>query len=129
MKIAYNKKQLNQNLILGLIWSSFFFINFFFEKELRLLDYGWIVISLIYFCIYFYQKKYKYIIIENGILKIQGLFRKKIELDKIKRIKVFAGDYILGADGYSLTINTLIVDSNSLSILKKELEQLNVKWI
>lgn len=129
MKIAYNKKQLNYNLTLVLICSSFFFIKFFFEEELPVIDYGWIVISLIYFCIYIYQKKHKYIIIENGFLKIQGLFKKKIELNKIKRIKVFAGDYILGADGYSLTINTLIVDSNSLNILKKELEKLNVEWI
>ena len=53
---------------------------------------------------------------------------KKLNLTEIKRIKKFAGDYILKTDKSELTINTQIIDPNSLAELNAELEKLNVEW-
>ncbi|SDR05662.1 hypothetical protein [Flagellimonas zhangzhouensis] len=129
MKIAYKKRQLNVNLILGLVWLIWFFIGIFTKEEPSWMDYGWIFISLMYLGLYFYQKNYKYINIENGIIKVNGPFGKKMSLTEIKRIKKFAGDYILKSDKEELTINTQIIDPDSLVDLNTALEKLNVEWI
>lgn len=128
MKIQYKKRQLNSNLIFGIIWLTYFLVKLIFDEEIHWIDYGWILISLAYFGIYFYQKKYKYVSIENGILTVNGPFGKKLNLNEIKRIKKFAGDYIIKTDNKELTINTQIIEPNSLAELNAELEKLNVEW-
>ena len=128
MKIAYKKRQLNVNLILWLVWLTWFFIGFFTKEEPGWIDYGWILISLMYLGLYFYQKTYKYVSIENGIINVNGPLGKKLNLNEIKRIKKFAGDYILKTDKNELTINTKIIDPNSQTELNAELEKLNVEW-
>ena len=127
MKIEYKKRQLNINLIFGFILLTYFTIRLLID-EVHWIDYGWIIISLTYFINYFYQKKYKYVTIENGIINVNGPFGKKLKLNEIKRIKKFAGDYILKADKKELTINTQVIDPNSLTELNEELEKLNVEW-
>ena len=84
--------------------------------------------GILYLILYLNQKRNKYLTIENGILKINGSFGKKINLNEIKQIKKFAGDYILKSDKKKLTINTQIIDPNSLVELNAELEKLNVEW-
>ena len=128
MKIGYKKRNLNVNLISGLIWLVWFFVGVFRKEEPNWTDYGWIFISLMYLGLYFYQKNYKYLTIENGIINVNGPFGKKLNLTEIKRIKKFAGDYILKTDKSELTINTQIIDPNSLAELNAELEKLNVEW-
>ena len=108
--------------------ADIFLRKLIFDEELHWIDYGWILISLTYFGTYFYQKKYKYVSIENGILTVNGPFEKKLNLTEIKRIKKFAGDYIIKTDKKELTINTQIIESNSLAELNAELEKLNVEW-
>src|SRR5690554_2974857 len=128
MKIQYKKRQLNFNLIFGIIWLTYFLVKLIFDEELHWIDYGWILISLTYFGTYFYQKKFKYVSIENGILTVNGPLGKKLNLTEIKRIKKFAGDYIIKTDNKELTINTQIIEPNSLAELNAELEKLNVEW-
>jgi len=129
MRIDYKKKYMNINLIFGLIWLVWFFIGILIKDELNWIDYGWIIISAMYLIGYFYQRQNKYLTIENGILKINSLFGKEINLTEIKQIKKFAGDYILKTDKKELTINTQIIDPKSLTELNAELEKLNVEWI
>ncbi|APU10245.1 hypothetical protein QYR09_08085 [Cellulophaga lytica] len=128
MKIRYKKRHLNINLILGIIWLVWFFVFDFNKEEMNRTDYGWLVISIAYLSIYFYQKQNKYLTIENGIIKINSPFGRKLNLTEIKRIKKFAGDYIIKTDKKELTINTQIIDPNSLAELNAELEKLNVEW-
>jgi hypothetical protein len=127
MKIGHKKRQLNINLIFGFIWLTYFIIRLFIG-EVHWIDYGWIFISLAYFINYFYQKKYKYVTIENGIINVNGPLGKKLNLNEVKRVKKFAGDYIIKTDKKELTINTQIIEPNSLAELKTELEKLNVEW-
>ncbi|WGK64958.1 hypothetical protein [Croceiramulus getboli] len=86
---------MNINLIFGLIWLVWFFIEILTTDEPNWTDYGWIVISSMYLIGYFYQRQNKYLTIENGIIKINSPFGKEINLTEIKRIKKFAGDYVL----------------------------------
>ncbi|WP_321286696.1 hypothetical protein [uncultured Sunxiuqinia sp.] len=48
-------------------------------------------------------------------------FGKKLNLTRIKRIKKFAGDYILKTDNTELSTNTQIIAPNSLA-------ELNAEW-
>ncbi|MGY8913807.1 MAG: hypothetical protein ACKVJF_01820 [Flavobacteriales bacterium] len=128
MKIGYKKRSLNINLILGIVWLIFGSLNLHYSKGNRWIDYGYLVFGMLYLILYFYQKQNNYLTIEKGVLNINGSFGKKINLHEIKRIKKFAGDYILKTDKKELTINTQIIDLNSLAELNEELEKLDVEW-
>ena len=69
MRIQYEKKQVNLNLYLGLLW----LVNGIFQtvrnENIDLFDYFWFLISGIYLLIYFFQKKEKYLTLENGIIE------------------------------------------------------------
>lgn len=128
MKIRYKNRHVNINLIFGFLWLVWFFIGVFVKAELSWVDYGWIIISAIYFGCYSYQRQNKYLTIENGTIKINSLFSKKIKLNDIKQVRKFAGDYILRTDTKELIINTSIIESVSLEKLNKELEKLKLEW-
>ena len=55
-------------------------------------------------------------------------FWKKLNLNELKWIKKFAGDYILKTDEKELAINTQIINPSLLAELNAELEKLNVEW-
>jgi hypothetical protein len=128
MKIGYKKRHLNVNLIFGLFWLIWFFIGVFGKEEPNWTDYGWIVISLMYLGMYFYQKNYNYLTIENGFIKQNWPFGKKMNLNEIKRIRHFAGEYILKSELKKMKINIDFIESESLSKLKTELKKLDVEW-
>ena len=119
---------MNFNLIFGLIWLAWFFIGMFSKEKPYWTDYGWAIISATYLVVYFYQRKNKYLTIKSGILKVNGPFGKEVRLTDIKRIKKFAGDYILKTDNTELIINTQIIEPHSLAKLNTELQKLNVEW-
>ena len=128
MKIGYKKRHLNINLIVGLIWLVWFFIGVFVKEEPNWTDYGWIVISLMYLGMYFYQKNYNYLTIENGFIKQNWPFGKKMNLNEIKRIRHFAGEYILKSELKKMKINIQLINEESLLELKTELKKLDVEW-
>ena len=128
MKIKHKRRQLKINLITGIFWLFYFIILLNINEKNHWIDYGWILISLMYFINYFYQKKYNYVVIKNGVINVNGPLGKKLNLTEIKRIKKFAGDYIIKTDKKELTINTQIIDPSSLAKLNAELEKLNVEW-
>jgi len=128
MKIPYKKKQLNINLILGIVWLINGIVQTYFDEKLRWYNFGWFILSGVYFIIYINQKTKNYLTIENGIIKENYPFGKKINLDEIKLIKHFAGDIILKTEKTELTINTLLIDEKSIPELKTELKKLNVEW-
>ena len=111
-----------------IFWLIFGAINLFFNDFGKWTTYTWFGISSMYIVIYSFDYFNQYLTIQNGIIKENHLFGKKIELTEIKRIKKFAGDYILKTDNKELTINTKIIDPNSLVYLNAELEKLDVKW-
>lgn len=129
MKIPYKKRYQNTNLILAVLWLGFFTIGIFIKDDPNWMDYGWLLISFMYFGLYHYQKQKPYLSIENGILKRNSGFGKQINLNEIKHIKSFAGDYILQSDETKLKIDTQLIDSNSLENLNVELKRLNVNWV
>ncbi len=117
---------MNINLILGLMQLVWFFIGIQAKDEDNWTNYGMIVISVMYLIRYFYQRENKYLTIENGLIKENGPFGKKIKLTDINQMEKYARDYFLKTEKTKLTINTQIIDPNSLAELKNELDKLNV---
>ncbi len=128
MKIQYKKRYININLAFGILWFAYFIAKLILEDELSKIDYVWLLISAAYWGIYFYQLKYKYISIENGIISKKGPLGKKMPLADINMIKRSRNYYTLKTGKNILSINIQIIDSDSLSLLKNELKKLNVKW-
>jgi hypothetical protein len=128
MRIHYKKKHININLIFGIVWLVNGIIQVALNENSNWMEYIWFVLSGIYFVVYMYQKKEKYLTIENGVIKQNWPFGNKIKLTEIKQIKHFSGDYILKSDKKEMKINIRLIDENSMSDLKAELEKLNVNW-
>ena len=128
MRIRYKKKQLYINLFLGLIWLVYGVVNAVFSDSTDWFDYSWFLLSGFYLTLYFYQKKEHYLTIESGIIKQNWPFGKELNLDEVKQIKLFAGDYILKTDTEELSINSQLINSESLTVLNEELAKLEIAW-
>lgn len=126
MKISYKKWQLNSKLILAVIWLVYFLVRLF-SNVLDWLDYGWLIFSIGHFCLYFYQKKYQYILLENGILMINGPWGKQFNLAEITQIKKFAGDYIIKTPHREVTISTHAITPKDLPKLDEVFQKINIE--
>ena len=111
-----------------ILWLIFVVFNLISNDFGEWTTYTWLGISVMYIAIYSFDYFNQYLTIQNNVIKENHLFGKKINLNEIKRIKKFAGDYILQTEITELTINTQIIDQNSLTELNAELEKLNVEW-
>lgn len=126
MKIRYKKKRLTSNLIIGIVWTAFALLSLTYNEETRWTDYGYIVIALLYFGQYAYESSKQYLTITKHSIRKNRFFGNSLKLNKIIRIKKFAGDYILQTDKEELTINTDIIEEKSLLELNRILSQVNL---
>ena len=69
IRIAYKKRHLNINLILGLVWAAYFFVSTLTKERLHWSTYGWLVLSIAYLGLNLYQRHQKYLTLKNGELK------------------------------------------------------------
>lgn len=128
MNIRYTRKKLRKNFIVGLIWLLLGLVLMIINDFNNLSDIIWILMGIVYFGIYSYEYHNQYLAIENGTMKVNTLFGRKINMNEIERIKKFPREYILKTDKKELIINTQIIDLDSLANLNAELEKLNVEW-
>ena len=126
MKIRFTKKRLKHYMIFGILWLVLGTIAVIFNSD-NVFNYGYIVIGILYFGTYLFENNKQYLTIENGIISKNHLIPKKINLNEIKRIKKFAGDYILKTESTELRINTELIEENSLAELNTVLENLNLE--
>ncbi|MDZ4127680.1 MAG: hypothetical protein U1E02_26455 [Hydrogenophaga sp.] len=126
MKIRFKKKRLKYYLIFGILWLVLGTTAVIFNPE-NFFNYGYLLMGILYAGTYLFENKKQYLTIENGIISKNHLIPKKINLNEIKRIKKFAGDYILKTDSTELRINTELIEENSLAELNTVLEKLNLE--
>lgn len=128
MRFNYSRKHLNIQLILGLVWLVWFGFKWLAETDLKWIDYGWLLISLTYLGVYIYLRQHGYLSIANGELGINSPLDKSLRLEDIREIRRFAGDYILKTGTKKLTINTQVLDRESLKQLDAVLAELPAEW-
>lgn len=127
MKIRYKKKRLRINLLIVIAWGILVVLTAFFISQRRWTDYINIVLFFFYTINYIYEYKNQYLTIADDIITKNLLFQtKKMNFNEITQIKKFAGDYILKTSQKELTINTQLIDSDSLVDLNAALEQLEL---
>ena len=126
MKIRFTKKRLKHSLIFGIVWLALGTTAVIFNSD-NVFNYGYLIIGFLYFGTYLFENNKQYLTIENGIISKNQLIPKKINLNKINRIKKFAGDYILKTDSTELRINTELIEKKSLTELDTVLENLNLE--
>ena len=126
MKIRFTKKRLKHYLIFGILWLVFGTTAVIFDSE-NVFNYVHLIIGILYFGTYLFENNKQYLIIENGIISKNHLIPKKINLNEIRRINKFAGDYILETDSSELRINTELIEEKSLEELHTLLDNLNLE--
>lgn len=126
MKIRFKKKRLKFNLVFGILWLVLDTASVTFESG-NVFNYGYIIMGTLYLGTYFFENKKQYLTIENGIISKNHLIPKSLNLNEIKRIKKFAGEYILKTDSAELRINTEFIEEKLLEELNLVLEDLNLE--
>ena len=126
MKIRYTKKRLRANLILGLLWLALGLAKGLFSVFDDWTDFFFFGMAILYLGQYLNEWQNQYLSIDQDQIKVNYPFGKKINLSDINRIKKFAGDYIIKTDKKELTINTQIIDRESLNDLNEVLAKLDL---
>lgn len=124
MKIQYHniKKRLRNYLILAIMWLIWGVVSLYLYNHNTISAYGFLVISFVYFSLFFYKKRYPYLTIENGLIYKDNIFSKKLALADIKTIDKVEGNYILKTDKAQISINPNLIDIDSLTELKSILK-------
>ena len=123
MKIRYTKRRLRSYLIFGVIWLILGISAIAINPE-NIFGYGYWVIGALCFGAYLFESKQQYLTIENGIVSKNQLLPQKINLNEVKQVKKFAGDYILKTDSAELRIHTKRIEKESLGELEAVLEKI-----
>ncbi len=126
MKIRFAKKRLKHYLIFGILWLVLGTIAIIFNSD-NIFNYGYLIIGVLYLGTYLFENSKQYLTIESGIISKNHLIPKKINLNEIKQVKKFGGDYILKTDSTELRINTELIEGKSLVELDTVLESLNLE--
>ncbi len=119
MKFNYKKKKLYTNLIIGILWVVIGVASLLFNEDSNWTDYGFFSFGLVYIGFFLFNCKFQYITVKNGIIQENGLFGKKLQIEKITSFKKFAGDYILKAGNKELHIKSELIDPSSLEELQE----------
>ena len=78
---------------------------------------------------FLYSTKFPYLLIEKGIILINGPLGKKIIIDDIEYVRTFYGDFIFHTKSKEITISTEHLESSSKKTLQLKLEELGVKLV
>lgn len=126
MKIRYKKKRNTFYLIMMAFWGALIISSFVFGDFDGWTDYTVVVLGVMYIAIYSSDYINQYLTIEEGTIRNNSLFPKKIFLSEIKVFKKFGGEYILQTDSKELRIDTNLIEVVSLAELDKVLADLNL---
>ncbi len=129
LSIPYDKKVLKFHRtwrILGIFYVLIGLVQVFLNPQ-SLTSYFYFVLGLITIALYLKYYKKDYLTIEDGVLRRNDPFPKRIKLSEVTCIKKFAGEYTFITPGKALTIGTEYVDKDSLKDLEEVLNNLPVK--
>jgi hypothetical protein len=117
---------LRWKFVFGLFWLILGIISITNNSE-NYFNYGYLIVSLLYFGIYFFKNKYQYLTIEDGTITLNSIFSQRISFEDLNQIKKRGKSYILQSEKNELHINTSVIDKNSLKDLKVIIKSLKKK--
>ena len=117
---------LRWKFIFGLFWLILGIISITNNSE-NYFNYGYLIVSLLYFGIYFFKNKYQYLTIKDGSIILNNIFLQRISFADLNQIKKKGKSYILQSEKSELIIDTTLIDKNSLKDLKVIIKNLKSK--
>ena len=126
MNIYYKRRRLRWNLVFGLFWIILGVVSITNNPN-NYLNYGYLIIGLIYITNYILKSKNQYLTIENGVITLNNFFPKSLVISNIKRIKKSSRHFILQTEKNEIRIEIKMISKNSLKDLKKIFKKLNLK--
>ncbi|MDO9554237.1 hypothetical protein [Rhodonellum sp.] len=127
MTIHYKKNEVAMSLFFAIFWLAIGILNFWLFERL-LLGITWIVLSGLYFVFYTNQVKNQYLTIEEGMIKQNWPWGKKIKLEEINSIQHAKEKYILKTEQQVMKIKVNLIEGKSLAELNQVLDKLDVEW-
>ena len=119
LNILYNQTHLKRSLILGISYVIIGSFSLFLNLQNHFLS-GFIGLGIFYVVLYFWQKNRPYVqITDDAIIIDKGVTKKQIPLDQITSVKYFAGDYVVKTPLKEVTIDTNLLDKESLTDLQQ----------
>jgi hypothetical protein len=126
IEIRYKRMHLRWKFVFGLFWLILGIISITNNSE-NYFNYGYLIVSLLYFGIYFFKSKYQYITIEDGAIILNNVISQRISFTDLNQIKKKGKIYIFQSEKSELHINTSVIDKNSLKDLKLIIKNLKKK--
>ena len=123
MKIRYKRLHLRGIFIFGLFWLILGIISIT-NNSGNYFNYAYLLASLLYFGNYLFKSKNQYLTFEDGMVTLNNVIPKKLNLADLKQIKKSGKDYILRTENNELHVQTRLIDKNSLKDLKAILKKL-----
>ncbi|MDW5287663.1 hypothetical protein [Formosa sp. PL04] len=129
IKKYYKKKRQYRNLIIGVLWAIFAFSGFVFQDNysMRLLDYAWLVLSILHFGLYFFEHYTAYVMVKNNVISTYSPFPKRMDIKDIIDIKKSPTNYILKSNTKELKINPEYINDDDLVKLNLFLDGIQPK--
>ncbi|MGV4413450.1 hypothetical protein [Chryseobacterium sp. T1] len=126
MKVAYSKKRLYTNLILGIFWIVLSIAYYMSIKQFRWNAYLTLAGGLAYIILYILESRKNYFEITDNTLKINSIPAKEIKLDDIKAVNYYAGDFTFITSDKKLKIVQNQINKDQLSEFQDFFKTLNL---
>lgn len=126
MKIKYSKNRIFLNGALGATFAISGVLKAY-QGTAELFHYIQLILGSLMVASFFLERKFQYLVIENGRLTKNFFIRKTIQLDEIKSIKTLPGRIKLATPDKKLGINTSVIDEESIKDLYRVLGSLELE--
>lgn len=114
IKIKYNQKQTNIDLIVGVICAAVSLGSWLYGASKF---YFILAVSLVYLGSYLYKKKRNYFEVRHSVLKKD--LGATIPFSEIVQAKIFAGEYIFKSGKNKIILNRNMMDKESIPVVEK----------
>ncbi|HRN98449.1 MAG TPA: hypothetical protein PLA69_03915 [Flavobacterium sp.] len=122
IKIKYNQKQTNIDLIVGVICAAVSLGSWLYGASKF---YFILAVSLVYLGSYLYKKKRNYFEVRHsGLKKDLGA---TIPISEIVQAKIFAGEYIFKSGKNKIILNRNMMDKESIPVVEKLISDIQNK--
>ena len=109
IEIRYKRMHLRWKFVFGLFWLILGIISITNNSE-NYFNYGYLIVSFLYFGIYFFKSKYQYLTIEDGSVILNNIISQRISFADLNQIKKNGKRYILKSEKSELIIDTTLID-------------------
>ena len=126
VQIKYSKSRIFLNGALGATFAISGALKAY-EGTAEFFHYIQLILGSLMIISFFLERKFQYLVIENGRLTKNFFIKKTIQLDEIKEIKSLPGRIKLATPDKNLSINIGLIDEESIKDLYRVLGSLELE--